>query len=94
MILISNSIKKGIEIPYIDITIDNDTAEIEAIDKLKYADFLELNPQIVFIDTLPDEGYALSTALRVVDYTGDAVTTNIQGTIKGYYISVESMQFV
>jgi hypothetical protein len=45
MLVIQNrKVKKGIEIPEIEITIVDETYVFAPIDKVKYADFLNLNP--------------------------------------------------
>ena len=87
MIVISNLISKDFVVPDIAITIDGTDINIGAIDKVVHAKFLAANPKIIFLDTVFDP-YIFETAIRIVDYTGDEVNTDMQGIPKWYAISI------
>ncbi len=87
MVLLNNVVRKDFVVPEIAVTIDGLNINIGAIDKLVHAKFLAANPKIIFFDTVFDP-YIFQTAVRIVDYTGDEVDTDMQGTPKFYMISI------
>lgn len=87
MIVISNVVRKDFVVPEIAVTFDGLNINIGAIDKLVHAKFLAANPKIIFFDAVFDP-YISSTAVRIVDYTGDEVDTTVEGVSQWYAISI------
>jgi hypothetical protein len=57
LLVVQNRVKKGIEIPEIEVTLDEVHVTFQAIDKMKYADFLALNPIAVVLYENTESGY-------------------------------------
>ena len=73
MLVIQNrKIKKGIEIPEIEVTVSEfgDTVTFGAIDKEKYSDFLLLEPNVMGV-LLDEQGDYFGTDVR--PYLGDEI---------------------
>ncbi|MDX9696035.1 MAG: hypothetical protein RBT49_09610 [Bacteroidales bacterium] len=87
MLVIQNrNIKKGIEIPEIQLTIlpFDEGVKASAIDKVKYAEFLSLNPRLFATFNIDSE--LIVSAYYYVDYTGDEIElTNGNLRLYGIY---------
>jgi hypothetical protein len=76
LLVVQNRVKKGIEIPDVEISISQDQKSIifGAIDKIKYADFLSI-PDLWCFGYFSKEGEGLNYIYEY--YTGDEITLNM-----------------
>lgn len=86
MLVVQNNIKKGIEIPEISVTIEeNRIVHFSEIDKIKYAEFLALNPACLGLGRdAENEPYYT----EIYEYTGDELTIPFDYELRSYGILI------
>lgn len=81
MLIVNNVVKRGIEVPELIYTLSegNLSVTVSAIDKIKYAKWLELNPQLLALNS--DGEFA------TVQITGDELTVTVNDVALVAYCS-------
>lgn len=82
MLVVSNVVKKGIEVPEVGITIAPDETSVTfgAIDKVKYADWLNQNIS-AFTMLKTDEVPSIGGTYVYETYLGDEITISMEGSL-------------
>lgn len=87
MIIIQNNIKKGILIPELNIEVIGSIINISAIDKIKYADFLALQPKVIITNGEFIDQSMNSVELKYINYIGDIISFEVDFGIITYFMT-------